>query len=49
MRAAWWQEQQDEACTVPWLSLKAKIEPEQNEGQIMSGDWREVTPSLWGF
>jgi hypothetical protein len=35
--------------TVPWLSIKAKIEPGRCEGQVMSGDWRETTPNLRGF
>jgi hypothetical protein len=35
--------------TVPWLSLKAKIEPGLREGQVMSGDWWEATPSSRGF
>jgi hypothetical protein len=35
--------------TVPWLSLKAKVEPGLHMGQVMSGDWREATPSLRGF
>jgi hypothetical protein len=35
--------------TVFWLSLKTKVEPGLHGSQVMSGDWREVTPSLWGF
>jgi hypothetical protein len=34
--------------TIPWFSLKAKIESGRG-GQIMSGDWQEVTPSSRGF
>jgi hypothetical protein len=37
------------SCTVLWLNLKAKIEPGRRGGQVMSGDWREVTPSPRGF
>jgi hypothetical protein len=34
---------------VSWLSLKTKVEPGLLGSQVMSGDWREATPSLWGF
>jgi hypothetical protein len=34
---------------VPWLSLKAKIKPRRRGGQVISGDWREATPSPHGF
>jgi hypothetical protein len=33
------------SCTVSWLSLKARIEPRQRGGQVMSGDWTKATPS----
>jgi hypothetical protein len=28
------------SSTVPWLSLKAMIEPGRRGGQVMSGDWQ---------
>jgi hypothetical protein len=42
VRAAWWQENQDEVVlSFSWLSLKTKVEPGQRGGQVMSGfAWR---------
>jgi hypothetical protein len=42
VRAAWWQEQQDEVMTVSWLSLKTKVEPGQCGSRVMSGDWQRL-------
>jgi hypothetical protein len=35
--------------TVSWLSYKTKVEPGLRGGQVMSGNWREATPSSRGF
>jgi hypothetical protein len=35
--------------TVSWLSLKTKVESVRCGSRVMSGDWREATPSLQGF
>jgi hypothetical protein len=37
------------SCTVPFLILKAMIEPGRRGGHVMSGDWQEATPSLLCF
>jgi hypothetical protein len=37
VRAAWWQEKQDDVVYVSWLSLKTKVELGRRGGQVMSG------------
>jgi hypothetical protein len=32
-----------------WWSLKTMVEPRRRRDQVMSGDWREATPSPRGF
>jgi hypothetical protein len=38
VRAAWWQERQDEVMN-GFLSLKTKVEPGLRGSRVMSGDW----------
>jgi hypothetical protein len=42
VRAAWWQERQDEVMDDFLMSLKTKVKPGLRGSRVMSGDWRRL-------